>query len=162
MIIQSQNLKTILYEQTFMVVYRILKQKGPVPWLTENVDCSNNILIENLQYAGITYSFIIGQGHNYFTGLFGPIPFKHKNYRCLIYSGYLKSQNNGFNKKEYVLISFFLPAEIISLLINYNSIEKSFEKFVNMIKDIEYLSKMKLLQLRLNIIQNFTQNMDFT
>ena len=154
-------------ENQISVVVYFLAETGPTPkiedfstQLLKEENYSQNILDEILLLMGSSYSFAIGQGHHYQTGLFGPLPVPRlygKN--ALVYSSITDDVESNmladirFEGKRFGFACLIYPKEFDTLFFDREKIQKEFESLLVNINTFNHQELIKWKKNLLNIVQ---------
>jgi hypothetical protein len=121
-----------------IVLFKLGKD-GPTPFYTEHP-----ISYDELIKTGVYLYTAIGQGNQYRTGLFGPIPFgDEKEKIALIYTSIVNDsefEDPRLKGKNYLMISLLADEEEINLL-NRSKILRFLEEGVEKIDDLDELTE---------------------
>ncbi|TFF98718.1 MAG: hypothetical protein EU547_00575 [Promethearchaeota archaeon] len=97
------------------MVFFKLSKKGPIPFFSEH-SIDYNSLIE----SGVYFYTAIGQGNQYRTGLFGPLPFGNEEEKiALIFSSIVKDsefEDPRLKGKNYMIVSLIVDVDKVDLI----------------------------------------------
>lgn len=111
--------------------------------------------IEFLLNLGALLSFLIGQGQQYFTGLFGPLPIRFMpESSALIYSTRVMDSEPHDNRLNgnYVIFCIIYPQKLDSTFIGRAELKEQFKAFLNSYPDLAMWTKENLDRLSDRII----------
>ena len=155
--IPEQNIST----KDFILITFKFTSTGPEPIfmqpLMEEFNASRTEFILNL---GVLLTYLMGQGQNYFEGLYGPIPlkgFEKINNSAIIYStlvddSQINSQDARMQGKNYTIFCFVYPQRFDNTFISRIDMNDVFVHFKRNHKDLAQWTDSDLEDLRNSII----------
>ena len=105
----------------------------------------------DLYFMSATFMTMVGQGNNYHTGLFGPLPVPIKGYSTIIYSLMMNDRNQTDKKlkgKTYALFCLLYPQRFSTMFYQRSIIEKTFKTNIIKLKDLNEVTELFLIDLR--------------
>lgn len=127
--------------------------KGIVLPESENLD-------RDLIYMSSMFMTVLGQGSEYHTGLFGPLPVPIADHSALIYSLVMKDREQKDERlkgETFSLFCILYPQYFSTLFYNRDNITQIFENYLNREKDINDIDEESLKALRVSIYKKVTE-----
>lgn len=106
---------------------------------------------------GTILAYTMGQGEEFRSGLFGPIPFPQmEGFSALVYANFIKDKaaDERLGGMNYCVLSLVLPQEFDFFLIDRDQLESQFELFFKTNHSFESWTKAKLVSLYNTVIQH--------
>ncbi|MFQ5979565.1 MAG: hypothetical protein ACE5OZ_15665 [Candidatus Heimdallarchaeota archaeon] len=135
--------------RVFLMIIRASK-RGPEVLVTENLPFKENK--SELFFTRICnfYAMAIGQGEEYYEGLYGPLPLTHI-YSSLVYARILPDSTQDdqrFPGKTYALICLGYPKEQDHLFGDRINLKRGFSSWVTSVDDLSKVDLASLGELR--------------
>ncbi|MHA2338952.1 MAG: tetratricopeptide repeat protein [Candidatus Hodarchaeales archaeon] len=161
--------------EDFMFVVFKFTDDGPQPFFMVP-DVDDDYIFDFLLNFGVILNFLVGQGQNYFGGLYGPIPIQTKSSfaspktieslpsfagkSSMIFASLVKDStidDARLEGRNYIIFTIVHPSTLDSTFVGREELKQCFEQFINLYPDVSEWTDQNLENLASDVIKTLLQ-----